>query len=95
MDGRQSVPRAELYALMAIVLYMAVLPIRAKLTIVSDNKAVVDGYNKGPKLGQGNLDDLWERFWAIHDCARAGGAGGWEFENFGVITIKSHTLEPN
>ena len=62
MDEYQSVPRTELYALMAIVLYTAVLPQAAKLTIISDNQAVEDGYSRGPKPGNGNLDDLWERF---------------------------------
>ena len=29
------------------------------LLIISDNKAVVDGFHRGPKPGQGNMDDLW------------------------------------
>ena len=70
IEGRQSVPRAELFALMAAVLYTAALPKPASiqtLLIISDNKAVVDGFYRGPKPGQGNMDDLWEKFWAIYE----------------------------
>ena len=72
MEGKQSVLRAELYALKAIVLFKATLPTPARLTIVSGNKAVVDGFNKGPKPGNGNVDDLWVRFWATYQCALSG-----------------------
>ena len=84
-------PRAELFALMAAVLYTAALPKpthRTKLSIISDNKAVVDGFYRGPKTGQGNMDDLWERFWAIYIVAQT---AGWEVS---LQKIKSHTLEP-
>ena len=87
MEGYQSVPRAELYALMAIVLYTAALPTPAPLTIISDNKAVVDGFNAGNRPSHSNMGDLWERFWAIYAIAQG---AGWTFQ---VQKIKSHTLE--
>ena len=80
MEGYQSVPRSELFALMAIALYTAMLPTPAAILIVSDNKAVVDGFAKGPRPyenpSHSNMGDLWERFWAIY--ALATGAG-WTF----------------
>ena len=91
MEGYQSVPRSELFALMAIALYTARLPTPAALLIISDNKAVVDGFAKGPRPPDGpshsNMGDLWERFWAIHELAKG---AGWTFT---VQKIKSHTLE--
>ena len=76
---------------MAITLYTAVLPTPAPLLIISDNKAVVDGFNKGPRAPESpshsNMGDLWERFWAIHAIAQR---AGWTFQ---VQKIKSHTLE--
>ena len=56
---------------------------------ISDNQAVVDGSHRGPKPGQGNMDDLRERFWAIYNIARS---GGWEIS---FIKIKSRTLKPD
>ena len=91
MEGYQSVPRSELFALIAITLYTAVLPTPAPLTVISDNKAVVDGFNKGPRApdspSHSNMGDLWERFWAIYDIAQQ---AGWTIQ---VQKIKSHTLE--
>ena len=77
MEGYQSVPRSELYALMAMVLYTAALPTPAPLTIISDNKAVVDGYNGGHRPSHSNMGDLWERLWAIHALAVQ---AGWSFK---------------
>ena len=63
----------------------------AALIIISDNKAVVDGFAKGPRLpdspSHSNMGDLWERFWAIYAVAKG---AGWTFT---VQKIKSHTLE--
>ena len=87
MEGYQSVPRAELYASIAMVLFTAALPTPAMHTIISDNKAVVDGYNVGHRPGHGNMDDLWERFWAIYEKAKT---AGWRVD---IRKIKSHTLE--
>ena len=91
MEGYQSVPRSELFALMAIALYTAMLPTPAALLIISDNKAVVDGFAQGPRLpdkpSHSNMGDLWERFWAIYAVAKG---AGWTIT---VQKIKSHTLE--
>ena len=49
----------------------------------------MDGFHKGSKTEQGNMDDLWEKFWAIYSIANS---MGWEID---LRKIKSHTLEPN
>ena len=71
----------------AFVMYTAVLSTPGEAHIYSDNQAVVDGYHKGCTFAHGNMDDLWETFWAVHDLAVV---GKWTFH---VHKIKSHTLE--
>ena len=56
----------------AFVMYTAVLPTPGEVHIYSDNQAVVDGYHKGPIFAHGNMYDLWETFWAVHDLAVVG-----------------------
>ena len=69
MDGVQSVPRAELNVLMSFVMYTAMLPEPGEVHVYSENQAVVDECHKGPRPGHGNMDDLWETFWAVQECA--------------------------
>ena len=66
MEGNQTVPRAELQALISAVNFLGIVDGPCSVHIYSDNKAVVDGYNAGQRMGHGNMDDLWEPFWAIH-----------------------------
>ena len=77
LEGYQSVPRSELYALIAITPYTAALPTPASLIVISDNKAVVDGFNLGPRApdspSHSNMGDLRERFWAIYAIAQQAG----------------------
>ena len=88
MEGVQSVPRSELYALMSFVMYTVLIPEPCEVDIYSDNQAVVEGFHKGPTaVAHSNMDDLWETFWALHDTATT---HKWKFR---VHKIKSHTLE--
>ena len=87
MEGNQTVPRAELQALIFAVTFLGIAPGPCTIHIYSDNVAVVDGYNVGRRVGHGNMDDLWEPFWAIHSRVTS---GGWIIK---VHKVKAHTLD--
>ena len=72
---------------MSYVMYTVLIPEPCEVKNYSDNQAVVDGLYKGRIFAHGNMDDLWETFWAIHDIVVT---QKWKFC---VHEIKSHTLE--
>ena len=62
MAGHQTVPMAELRALIAAVTFLGIFGGPCHIVIYSDNQAVVDGYNKGSVEDHGNMDGLWEAY---------------------------------
>ena len=70
---------------MRLITFLGVVDVPCEIVIYSDNKAVVDGYNSGPREGHGNMDDLWEQYWAIHSIIAP---QGWHID---VGKIKAHT----
>jgi hypothetical protein len=90
MEGPQTVPRAELNCLLQFTRFLAKAAHEpTTINCYTDNQAVFDGYKKGPKIGHGSLDDLWEELWIT-----------WkEVYNKGWIIllhkVKSHTGIPD
>ena len=87
MEGNQTVPRAELQALISAVTFLGTAAGHCTIHIYSDNKAVVDGYKAGRRVGHGNMDDMWELYWSTHDHATN---NGWTIK---VLKVKAHTLD--
>eukprot|EP00973_Karenia_brevis_P072545 10076842-Karenia_brevis.AAC.1 len=71
MDGRQTVPRAEMTAVIRALLHVKATGLGiTKVTTWSDSKVVVQGYNKGEAHTLQSLlvtdwEDLWEQAEAI------------------------------
>eukprot|EP00973_Karenia_brevis_P062926 8748008-Karenia_brevis.AAC.1 len=71
MDGRQTVPRAEMTAVIRALLHVKTTGFRiTKVTIWSDSKVVVQGYNRGKihtlqSMLVAEWEDLWEQAEAI------------------------------
>eukprot|EP00973_Karenia_brevis_P001647 223929-Karenia_brevis.AAC.1 len=64
MDGRQTVPRAELTAVVRALLAVEHYGQRVtEVTFWSDSKIVVDGYKKGKSTLQSVLVTDWEELW--------------------------------
>eukprot|EP00973_Karenia_brevis_P079044 10968319-Karenia_brevis.AAC.1 len=73
MDGRQSVPRAEKTAVIRDLLHVQATGHGiTEVTIWSDSKVVVQGFNKGKAHTlQSMLVTDWEDLWAQVDALRA------------------------
>ena len=46
------------------------------IKVVSDNKAVYDGYSKGRRGKSGHCDDLWDMVWPLYDIIVDRGSSG-------------------
>eukprot|EP00973_Karenia_brevis_P082673 11461239-Karenia_brevis.AAC.1 len=71
MDGKQTVPRAEITAVIRALLHVKITGLSiTKVTIWSGSKVAVQGYNKGKvdtlkSLLVTDWEDLWEQAEAI------------------------------
>eukprot|EP00973_Karenia_brevis_P065395 9085659-Karenia_brevis.AAC.1 len=70
MDGKQTVPRAEIIAVIRALLAIKATGLGiTKVTIWSDSKLVVQGFNKGkPHTLQSLLVTDWEDLWEQADA---------------------------
>eukprot|EP00973_Karenia_brevis_P072452 10064475-Karenia_brevis.AAC.1 len=72
MDGRQTVPRAEMTAVIRALLQVQATGYAiTRVTIWSDSKLVVQGFNRGKAHTlQSLLATDWENLWAQVDALR-------------------------
>jgi len=85
--GPQTVPRSELTALNRLLTFLIPLEEVGTLDVYTDNKAVFDGWNIGPKISHGNLGDLWSLCWDLYDVVKE---RGW---NIALHKVKSHATD--
>ena len=68
LEGYQSVPRAELTALIRFFTFLVGLgPGKTgNHTVYTDNKMVYQGFTAGRHIGHGNMSDLWQLMWDLY-----------------------------
>eukprot|EP00973_Karenia_brevis_P024614 3396125-Karenia_brevis.AAC.1 len=73
MDGRQTVPRAEMTAVIRALLHVqATGQAVSRVTVWSDSKIAVQGFNKGKAHTlQSRLVTDWEDLWTQVEALRA------------------------
>ena len=88
LEGYQSVPRAELNAMISFFTFIAEVDlVPTHYRVHTDNKGVYLGYHKGPIKGYRNHGDLWEKLWfQYHRCTQKG-------FTFTIRKVKSRTDE--
>jgi len=85
LEGKQTVPRAEMQALIAFLQFCETLDTIGSIIIHTDAKIVLDGVNKGPKVKHGENGDLWEELWDVYQELVD---KGWIYN---ILKVKAHT----
>ena len=86
MTGPQTVPRAELKALIEFTLELEQAPHITNVTLYSDCKMVVDLFNAGrERCMMSNFWEMWRDFWGPFDRIHH------RMESFTILKVKSHS----
>ena len=65
IPGRQTVPRAEMYALILLLKFLLTLETGGLLQVYTDNKAVYDGVIAKRKPAADHFNILWQDLWVL------------------------------
>ena len=86
LTGEQTVPRAELKALIEFVLELEQVPHITNVTIYSDCKMVVDLFAAGiDRCKQSKLWEMWRDFWGPYQRLLP------RMQSFRILKVKSHS----
>ena len=73
IPGRQTVPRAEMYALIILFRFLTTLESGGLLNVYTDNKAVYDGFVARKRPATDHINILWEEVWLLWNQVREQG----------------------